>query len=145
MGGRLPEAGKIKAVCAAGETITLSKAITINSSTLSQYNNKTITGSAPADCTDPFYSNSEGAVIIDGVTVNLTLKDFQIPLDQEGTGRKCGIGLCNGAVLNLTLEASIFMAVRSLQVPGALRLDLLLNPVRSRSSLAIIQRIPESP
>ena len=91
---------------AAGSEITLSKAITINSSTLSQYNNKTITGSTPEDCMDTFYAYSENAIKIDGVTVNLTLKDFQVPLNQEGSGRINGIGLCNGAVLNLTLEGT---------------------------------------
>ena len=97
------------------DAISISGPITINNSTASSYNNRTITGTVEADSmSDSFkqYSSSAshfGAIIIDGTTVNLTIKDLSITaIANNAQGAVCvsPVLLCNNATLNLTLEGN---------------------------------------
>ena len=74
--------------------------IVINSDNLDEWNNKILTGSVTS--TD-LYDSAKG-LVIDGVKLNLTIRDLII--DRKGFMRNgiSAIELSNGAVLNLTLE-----------------------------------------
>ena len=74
--------------------------IVINSDNLDEWNNKILTGSVTS--TD-LYDSAKG-LVIDGVQLNLTIRDLTI--DRKGFMRNgiSAIELSNGAVLNLTLE-----------------------------------------
>lgn len=67
--------------------------IEINTTNMTTYNNNTITGNV---------TNEQEQLVIDGVTVNLTINDLNIVIDGYH-GNQSGIALKNGATLNLTI------------------------------------------
>lgn len=82
---------------AAGTTYEISNgALIINSGNLSTYDNATITGTV---------SNEAEQLVIDGVTVNLTIENLNVTITGYG-GNKSGIALKNGATLNLTVKGT---------------------------------------
>lgn len=82
---------------AAEETYNIDTGVlTINSSNLSTYDNATITGTV---------SNEAEQLIIDGVTVNLTIEGLSITMTGH-SGNMSGITLKNNATLNLTVKGT---------------------------------------
>ena len=89
----------LKSAVPPAETINIEDfggGLEINSENLEQYDGKTITGVAPAGAN----------LVINGVTVNLTVKDLTIDRTQEGSsyGRYNAVDLKDGATLILTVE-----------------------------------------
>jgi len=84
-------------VLAAGMAYDISSgALTINSGNSSTYDNATITGGV---------SSTAEQLIIDGITVNLTIEDLSITMTGYG-GNVSGITLKSGATLNLTVKGT---------------------------------------
>ena len=92
-----------------------SGSITINSSNVSAWNGRTITGSVSQVGNSFPQGSSDGAtyyrsaICIDGVSVNLTIRDLSIVAifdNNVGAYKVSPILLLNGATLNLTLEGS---------------------------------------
>ena len=84
--------------------ITQNTAVVINSSNKATYHNKSITGTVPSDSkagtSDSF--TSFGAIVVDGIDLNLTIEDFTAVYSDGGSYRS-GIALKNGATLHLTV------------------------------------------
>lgn len=74
--------------------------IIINSENLDQWNNKILTGSVTSADLD----DSAKGIVVDGVTLNLTIRDLTIDRKNFGNNSISAIALTNLAVLNLTLE-----------------------------------------
>ena len=74
--------------------------IVINSENLDDWNNKILTGSvSSSDLND-----SAKGIVVDGVTLNLTIRDLKIDRKNFGSNSISAISLINQATLNLTLE-----------------------------------------
>ena len=88
--------------------ITQNTAVVINSSNKSTYNNKSISGTVPSNSYTGQHGNfiSQGAIVVDGIELNLTIDGFTADysaFNTSATTRASGISLVNGATLHLTL------------------------------------------
>ncbi len=107
--GYLPEISPIfetaESVYAAD--ITQNTAIVINSSNKSTYNGKTITGTVPSSsyAGDQGTFISRGAIVVDGIELNLTIDGFNADYSDQYSPRS-GISLVNGAKLHLTVKGT---------------------------------------
>jgi len=91
--------------------ITQNTAVVINSSNKSTYNNKSITGTVPSSSYTGQHGNfiSQGAIVVDGIELNLTIDGFTVDysaFNTSATTRASGISLVNGATLHLTLKGT---------------------------------------
>ena len=85
--------------------ITQNTAVVIKSSNKATYHNKSIAGTVPANSSagnnDDFIS--KGAIVVDGIELNLTIDGFNTDYSNEPSIRS-GISLVNGAKLHLTVK-----------------------------------------
>ena len=91
--------------------ITQNTAVVINSSNKSTYEGKTITGTVPSSSYTGQHGNfiSQGAIVVDGIELNLTIDGFTADysaFNTSATTRASGISLVNGATLHLTLKGT---------------------------------------
>ncbi|MBQ6379018.1 MAG: hypothetical protein IJJ56_09525 [Prevotella sp.] len=88
--------------------ITQNTAVVINSSNMSTYHNKSISGTVPSSSYTGQHGNfiSQGAIVVDGIELNLTIDGFTADYSEFNNSAKTrasGISLVNGATLHLTL------------------------------------------
>ena len=85
--------------------ITQNKAVVINSGNKATYHNKSIAGTVPADSYAGKSGSfiSLGAVVVDGIELNLTIDGFNVDYTVRTTPVS-GISLVNGAKLHLTIK-----------------------------------------
>ena len=86
------------ATAAAQNTMTQNTSVVINSRNMAIYDGRTITGTI-----------SQGAIVVDGIELNLTIKDFTADYSELNTTaatKASGISLLNGATLHLTLQGT---------------------------------------
>ena len=100
--------GEMQLMTLAGVEYNLNnKHLLINSTNKDQFNGKTITGSyCPSTRPELTYTDIKGGIIIDNVTVDLTIKDVTIKSDGARGWNLAGIYLKGQAQLNLTLEGT---------------------------------------
>ena len=100
--------GEMQLVTLAGVEYNLNnKHLLINSTNKDQFNGKTITGSyCPSTRPESTYTDIKGGIIIDNVTVDLTIKNVTIQSDGDRGWNLAGIYLKGNARLNLTLEGT---------------------------------------
>ena len=100
--------GEMQMVTLAGEECNLNNSpLVINGRNVDQFNGKTITGSyCPSTRPESTYTDIKGGIIIDNVTVDLTIKDVTIKSDGARGWNLAGIYLKGNARLNLTLEGT---------------------------------------
>ena len=100
--------GEMQLMTLAGVEYNLNnKHLLINSTNKDQFNGKTITGSyCPSTRPESTYTDIKGGIIIDNVTVDLTIKDVTIKSDGARGWNLAGIYLKGQAQLNLTLEGT---------------------------------------
>ena len=100
--------GEMQLVTLAGEEYNLNnKHLLINSTNKDRFNGKTITGSyCPSTRPESTYTDIKGGIIIDNVTVDLTIKDVTIQSDGARGWNLAGIYLKGNAQLNLTLQGT---------------------------------------
>lgn len=109
---KLPEicvlVGEMQLMTLAGVEYNLNnKHLLINSTNKDQFNGKTITGSyCPSTRPESTYTDIKGGIIIDNVTVDLTIKDVTIKSDGASGWNLAGIYLKGNAQLNLTLQGT---------------------------------------
>ena len=90
---------------AGGEHNLNNQPLLINSTNQNDFNGKTITGIyCPTNRPELTYTDIKGGIIIDNVTVDLTIKDVTIKSDGARGWNLAGIYLKGNAQLNLTLE-----------------------------------------
>ena len=81
--------------------------LVIDANNVEQFNGKTITGNyCPTNRPESTYTDIKGGIIIDNVTVDLTIKDVTIQSDGASGWNLAGIYLKGNAQLNLTLEGT---------------------------------------
>ncbi|MBO4914830.1 MAG: hypothetical protein J5449_06440 [Oscillospiraceae bacterium] len=87
--------------------------VIINSGNVSAWNGRTVTGSVNAIATAGAFStvtadNQRGAIIVDGVSVSLTIRDLSVvaAVSEGNLAKVSPILLRNGARLDLTLEGA---------------------------------------
>lgn len=87
--------------------ITLSSAVVINSSNELQYNGKSVGGTIPADSSagEIGFFISQGAIVVDGIELNLTIDGFNTDYSAKNF-MYSGISLVNGAKLHLTVKGT---------------------------------------
>ena len=87
--------------------ITQNTAVVINSGNKTKYNNKSVTGTVPANSSagnhGTFYT--PGAIVVDGIELNLTIDGFNTDYSELLSPRS-GISLINGATLHLTVKGT---------------------------------------
>ena len=100
--------GEMQLMTLAGVEYNLNnKHLLINSTNKDQFNGKTITGSyCPSTRPELTYTDIKGGIIIDNVTVDLTIKDVTIKSDGARGWNLAGIYLKGNAQLNLTLQGT---------------------------------------
>ena len=100
--------GEMQLMTLAGVEYNLNnKHLLINSTNKDQFNGRTITGSyCPSTRPESTYTDIKGGIIIDNVTVDLTIKDVTIKSDGARGWNLAGIYLKGNARLNLTLEGT---------------------------------------
>ena len=99
------------ATAAAQKTMTQNTSVVINSRNMAVYDGKTITGTVPPTSYAGNHGNfiSQGAIVVDGIELNLTIKDFTADyteLNTTAATKASGISLLNGATLHLTLQGT---------------------------------------
>ena len=108
----LPEicvlAGEMQLMTLAGEEYDLNnEPLLINSANKNEFNGKTITGRyCPTNRPEATYTDIKGGIIIDNVTVDLTIKNVTIQSGGARGWNLAGIYLKGNAQLNLTLEGT---------------------------------------
>lgn len=87
--------------------ITQNSAVVINSTNKNQYNNKSVTGTVPANsyAGNSGTFTSAGAIVVDGIELNLTIDGFDANYS-EALSPRSGIALANGATLHLTVHGT---------------------------------------
>ena len=87
--------------------ITQNSAVLINSGNKAKYNNKSITGTVPANSSAGSIGTffSPGAIVVDGIELNLTIDGFNVDYSELYSMRS-GISLINGATLHLTVKGT---------------------------------------
>ena len=109
---KLPEicvlVGEMQLMTLAGEEHNLNnQPLLINSANQNELNGKTITGSyCPTNRPEFTYTDIKGGIIIDNVTVDLTIKNVTIKSGGASGWNLAGIYLKGNAQLNLTLEGT---------------------------------------
>ena len=100
--------GEMQLMTLAGVEYNLNnKHLLINSTNKDQFNGKTITGSyRPSTRPESTYTDIKGGIIIDNVTVDLTIKNVTIKSDGASGWNLAGIYLKGQARLNLTLQGT---------------------------------------
>ncbi|MFR8017452.1 MAG: hypothetical protein ACLU48_13275 [Clostridiaceae bacterium] len=100
--------GEMQLMTLAGVEYNLNnKHLLINSTNKDQFNGKTITGSyCPSTRPELTYTDIKGGIIIDNVTVDLTIKNVTIKSGGASGWDLAGIYLKGNAQLNLTLEGT---------------------------------------
>ena len=100
--------GEMQLMTLAGVEYNLNnKHLLINSTNKDQFNGKTITGSyRPSIRPESTYTDIKGGIIIDNVTVDLTIKNVTIKSDGASGWNLAGIYLKGQARLNLTLQGT---------------------------------------
>ena len=100
--------GEMQLMTLAGEEYDLNnEPLLINSANKNEFNGKTITGRyCPTNRPEATYTDIKGGIIIDNVTVDLTIKDVTIKSDGARGWNLAGIYLKGNARLNLTLEGT---------------------------------------
>ena len=100
--------GEMQLMTLAGVEYNLNnKHLLINSTNKDRFNGKTITGSyCPSTRPESTYTDIKGGIIIDNVTVDLTIKNVTIKSDGARGWNLAGIYLKGNARLNLTLEGT---------------------------------------
>ena len=100
--------GEMQLMTLAGVEYNLNnKHLLINSTNKDQFNGRTITGSyCPSTRPESTYTDIKGGIIIDNVTVDLTIKNVTIKSDGARGWNLAGIYLKGNARLNLTLEGT---------------------------------------
>ncbi len=85
--------------------ITQNTAVVINSGNKATYHNKSIAGTVPADsyAGKSGFFISKGAVVVDGIELNLTIDGFNVDYTVRAA-LVSGISLVNGATLHLTIK-----------------------------------------
>ena len=99
------------ATAAAQNTMTQNTSVVINSRNMAIYDGRTITGTVPPTSYAGNNGNfiSQGAIVVDGIELNLTIKDFTADYSELNTTaatKASGISLLNGATLHLTLQGT---------------------------------------
>ena len=90
---------------AGGEYNLNNNHLVINEKNVANFDGKTITGNyCPTNRPESTYTDIKGGIIIDNVTVDLTIKDVTIKSDGASGWNLAGIYLKGNAQLNLTLE-----------------------------------------
>ena len=98
------------ATMALGETCNLNENyLVINSTNVSQYDEKTITGTYNPQTRISDYISIKGGIMIDNVTVNLTIENVNIGYNNSGWDL-AGIYLGGNAKLNLTIKGENTLA-----------------------------------
>ena len=98
------------ATMALGETCNLNENyLVINSTNVSQYDEKTITGTYNPQTRISDYTRIKGGIMIDDVTVNLTIENVNIGYNNSGWDL-AGIYLGGNAKLNLTIKGENTLA-----------------------------------
>lgn len=87
--------------------ITQNTAVVINSSNKSTYHNKSITGTVPSSSYAGQYNHfiSQGAIVVDGIELNLTIDGFNADYSDRYSILSC-ISLVNNATLHLTVKGT---------------------------------------
>ncbi|MBE5901033.1 MAG: hypothetical protein E7280_03910 [Lachnospiraceae bacterium] len=87
------------------QVMQLSQAVLINSSNKSSYDGKTVSGTIPADSSAGQNGDfiSEGAIVVDGIELHLTIENFCVDYS-ERYDVLSGISLVNNATLHLTVK-----------------------------------------
>ena len=100
--------GEMQLMTLAGEEHNLNnQPLLINSANQNELNGKTITGSyCPTNRPEFTYTDIKGGIIIDNVTVDLTIKNVTIKSGGASGWNLAGIYLKGNAQLNLTLEGT---------------------------------------
>ena len=100
--------GEMQLMTLAGEEYDLNnEPLLINSANKNEFNGKTITGRyCPTNRPEATYTDIKGGIIIDNVTVDLTIKNVTIQSDGARGWNLAGIYLKGNAQLNLTLEGT---------------------------------------
>lgn len=98
--------GEMQLMTLAGEEYDLNnEPLLINSANKNEFNGKTITGRyCPTNRPEATYTDIKGGIIIDNVTVDLTIKNVTIQSGGARGWNLAGIYLKGNAQLNLTLE-----------------------------------------
>ena len=100
--------GEMQLMTLAGEEHNLNnQPLLINSANKNEFNGKTITGRyCPTNRPEATYTDIKGGIIIDNVTVDLTIKNVTIKSGGASGWNLAGIYLKGNAQLNLTLEGT---------------------------------------
>ena len=100
--------GEMQLMTLAGEEYDLNnEPLLINSANKNEFNGKTITGRyCPTNRPEATYTDIKGGIIIDNVTVDLTIKNVTIQSGGARGWNLAGIYLKGNAQLNLTLEGT---------------------------------------
>ena len=87
--------------------ITQNTAVVINSGNKATYNNKSVAGTVPASsyAGNNATFTSAGAIVVDGIELNLTIDGFNTDYS-EALSPRSGIALANGATLHLTVNGT---------------------------------------
>ena len=97
----------LTSLCVWAADITQNSAVVINSGNKAKYNNKSVTGTVPANSSAGSIGTffSPGAIVVDGVELNLTIDGFNVDYSELYSMRS-GISLINGATLHLTVKGT---------------------------------------
>ncbi len=97
----------LTSLCVWAADITQNSAVVINSGNKAKYNNKSVTGTVPANSSAGSIGTffSPGAIVVDGVELNLTIDGFNTDYSELLSPRS-GISLINGATLHLTVKGT---------------------------------------
>ena len=87
--------------------ITQNTAVVINSGNKAKYHNKSVAGtvSGTSEAGNIDYFISKGAIVVDGIELNLTIDGFNVNYSDRYTTLS-GISLVNGAKLHLTVKGT---------------------------------------
>ena len=87
--------------------ITLNTAVVINAGNKAKFHNKSVAGTVPgtSEVGNIDYFISKGAIVVDGIELNLTIDGFNVDYSERYTPLS-GISLVNGAKLHLTVKGT---------------------------------------
>ena len=96
----------LTATTAGANNITLQRAVVINSGNKAKYHNNTLRGTMPANDAEGNSGNfiSKGAIVVDGIELNLTIDGLNVDYSEQYYATLSGISLVNGAILHLTVN-----------------------------------------
>ncbi len=96
----------LTATTAWSNNITLQRAVVINSGNKATYHNNTLRGTVAANDAEGNSGNfiSKGAIVVDGIELNLTIDGLHVDYSGQYYATLSGISLVNGAKLHLTVN-----------------------------------------